>query len=108
MNLVDDLDRLEPYGAENPEPLFLAGGLEVVGEPRKIGQGQRTLSFQVKQNGVVMKAVGFGMAECADELMSRGGACCLAFTAKKNEWMGRRNVDLILKDFQAGGDAVLG
>ncbi len=107
LDLLDDLDRLEPYGAGNTEPVFLAAGLKVLGEPRKIGQGQRTLSFRIQQNGVTMKAVGFGMADRAEELMSHGGACCLAFAVKKNVWQGRTSVDLILKDFQAGAEAKL-
>ena len=42
--LLRDLDRLEPYGAENARPRFLAGGLEVVGAPRRIGQGERLIA----------------------------------------------------------------
>src|SRR5262249_39687307 len=76
--LLADLDRLEPYGAENRSPVFLAGGLEVVGEPRKVGQGERHLSFKVRQNGSSAKAIAFGMADRIEELMSAGGACCLA------------------------------
>ena len=76
--LLNDLDKLEPYGAENRSPLFLAGGLEVVGAPRKVGQGERHLSFMVRQNGAKLKAIAFGMAERLDDLMSAGGACSLA------------------------------
>jgi single-stranded-DNA-specific exonuclease len=108
LGLLDDLDRLEPYGADNPAPVFLAGGLEVVGEPRKVGAGATTLSFKVRQNGTLMKAVGFGMADRAEELMSAGGACCLAFVPKRNEWQGRVSVDLVVKDLQAGAEARLG
>ena len=105
--LLRDLDRLEPYGAENRRPMFLAGGLTVQGEPRKVGGGERHLSFRVRQNGRVLKAIAFGMAERAEELMSAGGACCLAFTPKLNEWQGWRTVDLEVTDFQAGPEARL-
>jgi single-stranded-DNA-specific exonuclease len=40
--------------------------------------------------------------------MSAGGACCLAFTPKLNEWQGWRSVDLEVADFQAGPRARLG
>ena len=105
--LLRDLDRLEPYGAGNRRPLFLAGGLEVEGSPRKVGGGERHLMFRVRQNGTYLKAIAFGMADRADELMSVGGACCLAFTPKLNEWQGRRTVDLEVTDFQAGPHARL-
>jgi single-stranded-DNA-specific exonuclease len=107
LGLVSDLDRLEPYGAENRRPLFLAGGLQVQGEPRKVGQGERHLSFRVRQGATTLKAIAWGMADRASELMSIGGACCLAFTPKRNEWEVRLSVDLEVADFQAGSEARL-
>ena len=106
--LVQDLDRLEPYGADNREPLFLAGELQIEGEPRKVGQGERHLSFRVRQGRTALKAIAFGMGERVGELMAAGGACCLAFTPKINDWMGRLNVDLVVSDFQTGARARLG
>jgi single-stranded-DNA-specific exonuclease len=106
--LVADLDRLEPYGADNRRPLFLAGGLRLEGEPRKMGQGERHLNFRVRQGNAVLRAVAWGMAERVGELTSAGGACCLAFTPKINEWQGRRSVELEVTDFQAGAQARLG
>ena len=107
LSLIGDLDRLEPYGADNRKPVFLAGGLRVEGQPRRVGQGERHLSFRVRQNNVVLKAIAFAMGDRADELMSAGGACCLAFTPKVNEWQGYRSVDLVVEDFQAGAEARL-
>jgi single-stranded-DNA-specific exonuclease len=105
--LLDELDRLEPYGAENRKPVFLAGPVEVTGEPRKVGQDERHLSFRVRQQGTTLKAIAFSMADRVEELMSAGGTCCLAFTPKLNEWMGRRSIDLELADFQPGPRARL-
>jgi single-stranded-DNA-specific exonuclease len=106
--LLDDLDRLEPYGADNRRPVFLAGGLEVKGEPRKMGGGDRHLSFRVGQQGTVLRAVAWSMADRVQELMSAGGACCLAFTPRRNEWQGWRSVELEVLDFQPGAQARLG
>ncbi len=106
--LVGDLDKLEPYGADNRRPLFLAGALRLEGEPRKMGQGERHLNFRVRQGNTVLRAVAWGMAERVEELASAGGACCLAFTPKINEWQGRRSVELEVTDFQPGAQARLG
>jgi single-stranded-DNA-specific exonuclease len=106
--LLEDLDRLEPYGADNRRPLYLAGDLAVVGEPRKVGNGERHLSFRVRQQGTILKAIAWGMADRAEELMSAGGACSLAFTPRPNEWQGWRSIDLEVTDLQAGRQARLG
>jgi single-stranded-DNA-specific exonuclease len=108
MGLIQEIDRLEPYGSENSRPIFLAGGLEIVGDPRRMGGGERHMSFRVRQNGTIMRAVAFGMGDRFDELLSAGGACCLAFTPKINEWQGYRNVELEVVDFQPGLRAKLG
>jgi single-stranded-DNA-specific exonuclease len=106
--LVDTMAQLEPYGAANPQPIFLAGDLQISGAPAKIGGGERHLSFRVRQDKSDMRVIAFGMADRVEELMSDGGKCCLAFTPKINEWQGRRNVELEARDFQAGPRARLG
>lgn len=107
VGLVKELDKLEPYGSANRKPVFMAGDLQVSGEPRKVGQGERHLQFAVRQGRTVNKAIAFGMSERLDELMSKDGKCCLAFTPRINEWMGRRTVDLEIVDLQAGSQAKL-
>jgi single-stranded-DNA-specific exonuclease len=106
--LVRDLDQLEPYGMDNRRPLFLAAGLHIVGTPNRVGGGERHLSFRVRQQGTTLRAIAFGMADRAEELMSAGGACCLVFTPRLNEWQGFRRVDLDIVDFQARPEAHLG
>ncbi len=105
--LMQAMDQLEPYGAGNPPPLLLADRLQVVGEPRKVGGGERHLSFRIRQGSKEMRTIAFGMADRVDELMSQGGQCCIAFTPRWNEWQGYKSVDIEVKDFQAGPAARL-
>jgi single-stranded-DNA-specific exonuclease len=105
--LMDSLGCLEPYGSGNPEPLFLTGPLQVVGTPRRVGAGERHLSFRVRQQGKEMKGIAFGMGDRADDLMSAQGQCCVVFTPKINEWQGWRSVELEIRDFQPGPRACL-
>src|SRR5262249_25388132 len=76
--LVEALTQLGPYGAGSPRPLFLAGPVKVVGEPRSVGRGERHLRFRIQQNGRTFPAIGFNLAERAVDLMSAEGQCCLA------------------------------
>jgi len=105
--LMQGIDQLEPYGAGNPAPVLLADRLQIVGEPRKVGNGERHLSFRVRQNGKEVRAIGFSMADRAAELMSHQGQCCLVFTPRWNEWQGYKSVEIEIKDFQAGPEAKL-
>lgn len=105
--LLRDIDRLEPFGAENRRPRFLAGGLQVQGEPKRIGGGERHLSFRVAQGAAGVRCVAFGMGDRIEELMSEGGRCCLAFTPQINEWNDIRRIELEVVDFQAGATARL-
>jgi single-stranded-DNA-specific exonuclease len=96
------LEQLEPYGCGNPPPVLLADRLQVVGEPKRVGNGERHLLFRVRQEGKEMKAVAFGMADRAGELMSEQGEISMAFTPRLNEWQGYRMIELEVKDFRAG------
>ena len=102
MGLLRDLDRLEPYGEGNPKPVFLAGPLDLAGDPRKMGQGEKHMSFKVKQGQTSLRAVAFGMGERYEELISGGGSVCVVFTPKLNEWNGHKSVVLEVIDFQPG------
>jgi single-stranded-DNA-specific exonuclease len=80
----------------------------VVGSPRRIGGGERHLSFRVRQEGTSLRAVAWSMGDRLEELMSAGGQCCVVFTPRINEWQGYRNIELEVVDFQAGPRARLG
>jgi single-stranded-DNA-specific exonuclease len=101
--LLRDLDKLEPYGAGNAKPKFLASGLKVEA-PRLMGSGevQRHLSFRARQGETTIRCVAWNMAERLDELMSAGGDCCVAFTPKVNEWQGNRTIELQVVDVKPG------
>jgi single-stranded-DNA-specific exonuclease len=106
--VIEALGRLEPCGAGNPRPLFLAGPAQVVGYPRKVGRGERHLQFRVRQQQTTLPVIAFSLADRAEELMSAAGQCCLVFTPKFNDWQGYRSVQLEVVDWQPGAQARLG
>jgi single-stranded-DNA-specific exonuclease len=106
--LVDLMGRLEPYGAGNPRPVLLAGPVQVMGDPKRVGGGERHLRFRVRQEGASFPAIGFSLGDRIEELMSAEGWCSLAFTPTINEWQGIRTVQLEVRDFQPGKQASLG
>jgi single-stranded-DNA-specific exonuclease len=107
--LVRDIEKLEPYGADNPRPKFLATGLKAE-VPRRIGTGevQRHMDLRVRQGETAVRAVAWGMADRMDELMSAGGDCCLAFTPRVNEWRGTKRIEIEVLDLKPGATVALG
>jgi single-stranded-DNA-specific exonuclease len=107
--LMNELDKLEPYGAGNPKPKFLASGLKVE-SPRLIGKEEvkKHLDFRIRQGGTSIRCVAWNMADRMEELMSAGGDCCLAFTPKINEWNGNRRIELQVVDLKPGKAVELG
>lgn len=107
--LFKDLDKLEPYGAGNPKPRFMASGLKAEGA-RLIGSGEskKHLDFRVRQGETTMRCVAWNMSDRMEELLSADGDCCLAFTPKINEWNGYRKIELQVSDLKAGKTAPLG
>ncbi|HEY3789165.1 MAG TPA: single-stranded-DNA-specific exonuclease RecJ, partial [Urbifossiella sp.] len=101
--LLRDIDKLEPYGASNPKPRFLAAGIKAEAA-RAIGSGdvKRHLDFRARQGDTTCRCVAWGMADRLEELLSAGGDCCIAFTPKVNEWNGMFRIELVVHDFKPG------
>ncbi len=85
---------LAPFGAGNPQPAFVATDLEVR-QPRIVGKDH--LRFLVRQDGVSMPCIAFGMAARLEEL---GERVDLLFVPALNQWQGRTSVQLQIRDFR--------
>ena len=107
VKLVRELNQLEPYGAENKKPLYMASDLQIAREPSLVGEDGQHLRFQVSQGGVNLWAIAFRMGKRKDELMSQAGKCSVAFTPSINSWNGSDSVQLEIHDFQAGDKPLL-
>ncbi len=97
--VIEEIDRLEPYGISNPRPLLMAEGLKIVGEPKIMGDKKNHLSIRLAQGGTTLRAVFWNQAGRARDL-APGTPCAAAFEPTINEWNGRREVQLTLKDVQ--------
>jgi single-stranded-DNA-specific exonuclease len=94
---VEWIEALEPYGIGNPRPLLLASDLRLAAPPKVCGQKQNHVQLRLAQGHTTLKAIAFGMADRLGRL-EPGTPCSAAFTPSINEWQGRREVQLELKD----------
>jgi single-stranded-DNA-specific exonuclease len=108
-SLLKDIDKLEPYGAGNPKPKFLASGLKAE-SARLIGTGevQKHMDFRVRQGETVMRCVAWNMADRLEDLTASNGDCCIAFTPKINDWKGYKKIELQIIDLKPGKTVALG
>lgn len=100
--MVQLMKMLGPFGPANHHPVLVSRNLNVVGSPRIIGVDKRHVKFRVRQKGRTMDAIGFGMAEYADELNERRDQLDLAFVLEENIYRGETNLQLRIKDIKFG------
>ncbi len=96
---VGSLLDLGPFGIGNPKPRLATGWVQLAGEPRAVGKAAEHLQFAVSEQGVLRKAIAFGLAKHRQALLDHR-RCQLAFEPIINEFNGRRSVELQVIDLQ--------
>ncbi len=99
LRVVESIESLEPHGIGNPRPMLVANRVRVVGDPKVCGERKTHLQVRFSQGDTTLKAIGFSMAERGKALKA-GTLCSVAFHPSINEWNGRRDVQMELKDFR--------
>ena len=97
-DLLRAVDLLEPFGHENPAPVFASFGVQVVpGSVRVLRGGHLKLDLQ--HGGRAFSAIGFNLAERfgAHELAHD---IDVAYRPKFNTWRGETTIQLELKDLR--------
>lgn len=99
---VKQIDELGPFGSQNPRPKFAASQVELVGEPRKVGEGERHLQLRLRHYGTTMKAIAFGAADWADQIVESAENISICFQPTINRFRGNESVEMLLVDWQPG------
>ncbi len=96
------LERLGPFGAGNPRPVFATRRVRVVGQPTRIGRRGNHLAMHVTSGGRARRCVGWRLGQLADAV-GRAGSCGIAFTCRVSTYRpARPEVELHLKDLWVG------
>lgn len=94
---IAQTQKLQPFGQGNPPPILATDPVEVIGPCKTMGKAQNHLSFEVRQNTRVLRAVGFNLAPLKESI-DRAGKCRVAFEPTLNEFRGRRSIELRVRD----------
>lgn len=100
-NLLRELEMLAPFGAGNRQPVFLAQNLQIVGYPRVVGNNH--LRFKVREGGKVIDAIAYSLGEMIIELDTGTRGVNLGFSVEEEEWQGKKNFILKVRDVKVGG-----
>ncbi len=97
-----ELSRLEPFGQENPRPVFLSRNVSVIGEER-MGKAGQHLRLKLKDKEKVMTAVGFNLGKGVPGL-DRSINVDILYSLELNRWRGVETVRLELLDMEQSRD----
>ena len=95
IGLAEDLQILEPYGVGNPIPNFVMYGVNV-NEISAVSDGKHT-RFSLGEGRNTVSAMYFSNSPSSLGIYN-GDKVDLLFNIDINEWLGRRSVQLIIKD----------
>ncbi|MBI2856224.1 MAG: single-stranded-DNA-specific exonuclease RecJ [Chloroflexi bacterium] len=90
------LHDLAPYGEENPTPVFLTRGVEVIDTRRLGAQGQH-LRLKLKHGGAVWDAMAFGQGEAWQE---KARLLDVVYSVGVDRWSGAESFRLVIEDFR--------
>jgi single-stranded-DNA-specific exonuclease len=93
--VIAELEKLEPFGEGNPEPLFYSRSLKLRGEPQVLGKG--TLKFWLTDGEVTYQAIGFGMSNLKESLV-HADTFDLIYTPRMDNWNGESQAILEVTD----------
>ncbi|QZY55824.1 single-stranded-DNA-specific exonuclease RecJ [Crassaminicella profunda] len=107
--LVDTLEKIEPYGMGNEKPHFLVRKIKVENDEEKVVMGKNKEHLRLKglseiyQDSTRVSAVGFGLAESYVKGMNCPEIVDIVGFPNVNEWNGYKNMQLMIKDVKEYG-----
>ncbi len=101
--LLDDLACLEPYGAQNPAPVFIVRNAEVVSSST-VGKDGKHLRLLLRSSDSPPRAfIAFGFGHRVSETMHRTRLDVVC-TISPSEWNGKRDIQCKVVDFRQAGE----
>jgi len=96
--LIDQIEKLAPFGVGNPKPVFSSKGVSVKTIPRVMGRN--TVKMWVTDGKVTCEAVGFNMASGELRLPEKDEKISLVYSLSINDWQGTSTLQLKMIDLK--------
>jgi single-stranded-DNA-specific exonuclease len=98
-SLIEQLEKLQPTGYGNPEPVFISRKVKVQGA-RTVGADGKHLKLSLTDGRFTFDAIGFRLGDLLPNLPPMVD---VLYTFEVNEYNGRKSLQLNLKDIKAAG-----
>jgi Single-stranded DNA-specific exonuclease len=102
LDLIKKINQLAPFGMGNPKPVIKLKNVSLT-QSKAIGKDGSHLKTMVADSNRQVAAIGFGMF--AKEQSTDTDICDVYGEIGINEWAGRKNLQLMLDDFQVSPEA---
>lgn len=100
-DLVDDLEKLKPFGEGNAEPVFVMKNM-LVHEKRIIGNGNKHLKFFLMPTSgspKIFEAISFNGFEKFEHIVA-GNQVDIVCNVQKDEWNGNKRIQFMVVDMK--------
>jgi single-stranded-DNA-specific exonuclease len=101
-NFFNTMNQFQPFGPENLSPLFISRNVFDTGTGRMVGSSGEHLKLELCQESSGQKsfsAIAFSQADHF-EFIKRGNPVDICYSLEMNEFRGRRNLQLNIKDIK--------
>ncbi len=96
LELARQLERLDPFGHRNPQPMLMTPNLHVL-DARRVGKDGSHLKLTLGEPGFRLDAIAFRFGDMIDDLPRR---IDVAYHLEVNEWNGRQRPQLNVRDIR--------
>jgi len=97
ISMIEELKKLEPYGASNPQPLFVLKDL-ILKEKKLMGSNKEHLKLIFEKDNQKFNAIWWSKGDIG---LKNGDTADIAFYPQINTFNGNTSVQLILKDLHS-------
>lgn len=105
LDLVSFVERLEPFGPGNHEPLFLLRGLRVGTQSRIVGKGHLRLTVEDPTGGW-RDLIGFSLGKTWNPADLSGATVDVLAHLRRNAWQGREEAQVQVTVIRLAGEPV--
>ena len=98
--LLWEMNKLNPYGQGNPEPILAVKKIVLDSPPRKISNGEH-FQFSLHNGNEYVRGIAWRMGNDIPPVSQK---IDLAFRLRYNRWNGQSSLQLVLEDWKLSGE----